>query len=287
MPRPTDRLDHASPPPFVAVGGIGGSGTRLVAALLAECGVFLGHDLNPELDNLAYTLLFKRRDALRLSDAEIDRDLQLFAAAMTRTRSLTRQEQAHLHSLAAHDRPGHTADWLRTRANTMIDASAATSTNHAQPWGWKEPNTHILLPALIGNFPAMRYIHVVRHGLDMAFSANQNQLQYWADDLLGHAGEPGPARALSYWCAVQQRARQYGNAMGERFFWLDYDRFCLQPVDGLQRLRQFLGLPAPAVDALLPTIRPPASMGRFRQLDCSMFSAQDIACVAALGFAVQ
>src|SRR5947207_2715003 len=44
----------------VAVGGVGGSGTRVVAALLREAGVYLGADLNDSLDNLWFRLLFRR-----------------------------------------------------------------------------------------------------------------------------------------------------------------------------------------------------------------------------------
>src|ERR1700675_795212 len=46
-------------PPLV-IGGIGGSGTRVAAQLLIELGFYLGDDLNPALDNLTSTFLFKR-----------------------------------------------------------------------------------------------------------------------------------------------------------------------------------------------------------------------------------
>src|SRR5690348_1070657 len=96
--------DANSPPPFVAVGGLGGSGTRLIASLLAEFGVFIGHDLNKELDNLAFTLLFKRRELLTMTDGEIDRDLGLFADMMTQPRALTAAERTHLQALATETR---------------------------------------------------------------------------------------------------------------------------------------------------------------------------------------
>jgi hypothetical protein len=274
-----------SPPPFVAVGGLGGSGTRLVAALLAEFGVFLGHDLNKALDNLAFTLLFKRPELPTLSGDELDRDLQLFATGMTRSRALTADEQTHLHARASEQRAGHPEGWLQTHADTLINVAAPPLAS-TQLWGWKEPNTHMLLPALIRNFPQMRYIHVVRHGLDMAFSRNQSQLQYWGDGVLGSPGEPGPARALSYWCAVQRRALRLGETMGTRFLWLDYDRVCHEPEQGLDRLSEFLELPCPNREAMLALIDPPASIGRFRKFDCSMFASDDVAAVAEFGFEV-
>jgi hypothetical protein len=44
----------------VAIGGLGGSGTRIVAEMLAAGGVYIGEDLNDALDNQWFTLLMKR-----------------------------------------------------------------------------------------------------------------------------------------------------------------------------------------------------------------------------------
>jgi hypothetical protein len=46
-------------------------------------------------------------------------------------------------------------------------------------WGWKEPNTYIILEKLNEYYPNMKYIHLIRNGLDMAFSENQNQVKLW------------------------------------------------------------------------------------------------------------
>ena len=44
----------------VVIGGVGGSGTRVLAEILSLFGFYLGNDLNGAKDNLVYTLLFKR-----------------------------------------------------------------------------------------------------------------------------------------------------------------------------------------------------------------------------------
>jgi len=44
----------------VIVGGVGGSGTRVIAELLSNFGYYIGNDLNRSMDNLLYTFLFKR-----------------------------------------------------------------------------------------------------------------------------------------------------------------------------------------------------------------------------------
>ena len=67
-------LDMTSNSPFpVIVGGIGGSGTRLVAGLLQIFGYYIGDDLNDSLDNHWFTLLFKRRSILLENDVQFHR----------------------------------------------------------------------------------------------------------------------------------------------------------------------------------------------------------------------
>jgi hypothetical protein len=64
--------------PSVAVGAIGGSGTPVVAIILASYGIFKCSLLNKELDNLFFTYFFKYRKVRTLNSAEICRLLDLF-----------------------------------------------------------------------------------------------------------------------------------------------------------------------------------------------------------------
>ena len=43
-------------------------------------------------------------------------------------------------------------------------------------WGWKNPNTMFFLPFLKDIYPAMRFIHVVRDGRDIAFNQKMDQI---------------------------------------------------------------------------------------------------------------
>ena len=46
----------------VAIGGVGGSGTRLVAQLLSGAGIHMGDDLNGSSDTLWFTLFSAPRN---------------------------------------------------------------------------------------------------------------------------------------------------------------------------------------------------------------------------------
>jgi hypothetical protein len=46
-------------------------------------------------------------------------------------------------------------------------------------WGWRNPLSHIYLDFLSQYFKNLKYIFIIRNGLDMAYSNNQNQLINW------------------------------------------------------------------------------------------------------------
>ena len=74
------KLPEAIPP--VVVGGIGGSGTRVIAEMLVELGCHIGDDLNKSLDNLWFVLLFNYPDILNISSEQFDGLLEMFFKAM-------------------------------------------------------------------------------------------------------------------------------------------------------------------------------------------------------------
>ncbi|MDQ3797348.1 MAG: hypothetical protein M3294_07265, partial [Pseudomonadota bacterium] len=133
-----------SAPSPVAVGGIGGSGTRLIAEILRRLDYYMGEDLNRAGDNLWFTLLFKRTELLTAGSRQDDFEqaVCIFRAVMSGGAALTPDQEAFVRSLAIMDRPQHTAAWLRRRVESLLDAAQGPARH---PWGWKAPNTHILL----------------------------------------------------------------------------------------------------------------------------------------------
>jgi hypothetical protein len=197
----------------IAIGGVGGSGTRVIAEILHAQGIYLGDDLNAASDNLWFTLLFKRAELFPDDNnlGEMNQGCDLFVKVMMQAQDfgqdvepfLTLQDRGFLNRLAAEDRLQHPKEWLKRRVDSIhlkFSGQQGDSTGDDR-WGWKEPNSHFFVPYLKSRIPELRYIHVVRHGLDMAFSKNQNQLAFWGERLLGRPVDVNdPSDSLSYWC---------------------------------------------------------------------------------------
>ena len=127
---------------------------------------------------------------------------------------------------------------------------------------------------------------LVRNGLDMAHSGNQNQLEFWGQHFIAEPFEISPYYSLKYWCVVHRRVLDIGDTMGANFLFLNYDNFCANPDDGIAVLCGFLGLAPGDIpkERLLRLVSPPGSVGRFKQYGTGIFAAEDVAFVGELGF---
>ena len=264
-----------SPEAPVIIGGLGGSGTRVVARMLSEMGFFLGNDLNPEYDNLAFTLLFKRPSCVaELRDKKTDairHRLNVLAQCMLGLPRETGTVDTLLRAASEMRRTGHNYRqegnglWPFVRAWKLL---RSTAPRKARGWGWKEPNAHVYLDHLIAHFPRMKYIHVMRHGLDMAFSGNRQQLFLWAelydmDPMKTGASEP--ATALEYWIRANRKAVDTGRKLGSRFLLCNFDALCDSPRAAAATLIDFLGLKdAVGADFVAGLARTPSSAGRYK-----------------------
>lgn len=267
----------------VAIGGVGGSGTRVVAEILRKTGFYMGADRNSACDNLWFTLLFKHVEALNLSDQHFGELVDILRWAMTGMPSAPHGMNERLEALGTIDRPQHTSEWLLERVASL--AAAKGMAENCCRWGWKEPNTHVFIPRLWQHLPDLKYVHVVRHGLDMAYSRNQNQLHLWGSHFLDSPGEDSLKRRLSYWCAVHKRIQSLATANPERVLWLDYDKLCLDPMPELRRLAEFTGITSEEllrhrsmIWAKQPT--------RYDRAALSDFDADDISYVESLGYLI-
>lgn len=245
-------------PALVCVGGVGGSGTRIVARILSESGIFIGTNVNDSLDNFDYPhapLLKALFDAT--TQTEIKRLVHEPLAEFERT--MHQQRLAHGQG-AVH-------------------------------WGWKVPTAFYLLHFSASYFLNLRYIHVIRHGLDMAFSRNQNQLRNWGPRL-GISPSPAddPVASLSYWIEANRFALdQARRVVGNNFLLVNFDELCDNPIRVILAMTHFLGIECPPaqVQALASLVVPPESRGRYSRVDWrKIISTEQLKALESFGFHV-
>ena len=175
------------------------------------------------------------------------------------------------------------------RLMSLIERGTSGESHTA--WGWKEPNSHIYLERIRRHFHGHpRYVHVIRNGLDMAYSTNQWQVRTWGW-LYGipPAEVVTASTALDYWIRANKTAVRFADGLfGNDFLLVNFDDLCADPAHGVRRIVEFLAIDAssPLLAQLTSIPRMPRSSGRWRSSGLSEFSREQVSEVAALGFPI-
>lgn len=216
------------------IGATGGSGTRAFARIVRRGGMYIGNRLNLAEDALDFGDYSDRwiNPFLESGGSASPEMLQDLEATLTR----------HLQGMGAAQRP----------------------------WGWKEPRSIYLLTFFHRRFPALRFLHVVRDGRDMAYSSNQNQLRKHGDRMLGAAAASAasPAlRSLALWRRVNLKAAEYGeNVLRDRYWRVRFEDLCADPIPVIRHIFEFFGLTGDAAETARQEVAPPESLGRWKRL---------------------
>lgn len=282
----------------VVVGGLNGSGTRVVAEILQKAGFYMGRDFNNASDNLWFTLLLKRPQWYRSHQQPDDPDVQVVIDLLERVmfgEALSVRDWRCILAAAtlySFEQRSFKSVWVLRRLRRMLSRKPVDLADY-RGWGWKEPHSHFYLPHLAHHYPGLRYVQVIRHGLDMAYGGNQEQVYKWAQTLglpapSGHSGHDEAQRSLDFWIAANRRAVNIGQeTLGDRFLLLQYDHLCEAPHTHIERLFGFLGVVDVDIDALTTIPRISRTTGRYRARDIREFSASQIQAVREFGFEVE
>ncbi len=272
----------------VVIGGIGGSGTRVVAGLLQQLGFDIGSDLNDSLDDLSFTALFKRPALWPLCE-HIDQLTVALATYLTARGHPTPPEVTSADQSGRAQRLLNDIDseigWQAVGILQARSAALCAIGTGQSSWGWKEPNTHIVLPFLLAALPNMRYIHVIRHGVDMAFSRNQTQVALWGAAMAAGDGDEH-SRSITYWCHVQERMQQLSELYPERIHWLRLESLFDNPATTATGLCTFLQTPQllESLQDACGLVKQPPTLGRYKTQPAITLPESQLSTLQDLGY---
>ena len=261
----------------ICIGGIGGSGTRLFAQILnSDDSIYMGPCINDTDDNIVFTFLFKRLEVLTMKYEQLDKLFTIFRKVMMSIK-LNKTEINIVKELYNN---GTSQDYLYNRKHTfneLLKYSNKNLKNTTIDWGWKEPNTHMILPFLLKKYKNLKYIHIMRNGLDNAFSKNQNQLKFWTKS------KPSPHNNLKYWVYVQKKIIELQQKYPKNILIIKFEEFVKNPDKYIAILADFIQKDLD-VEKIKKIIKIPDTIDQFKHHSLKYFDKNDLAFLRSVGY---
>lgn len=235
-----DELARLGPP--VVIFNKSHSGSRLLARLIAEAGVFMGAHQNESNDSW---------DVLRLVEY------------------LVRQYYPDYSALW---QPGSDPDPALPGLVREVFAAHTEGMDQGARWGWKLCEATYILPVLDFLFPDGRYIHLIRDGRDVAFSDHRapnnpfwKKIYFNTDHVLAWRGLRFHKRDYErrshvynamHWANSVAVGRTYGAMLRERYLEVRYEDLCESFDETAQRVLAFIGVndAAEAIARIRPSV---------------------------------
>ena len=271
----------------IAIGALGGSGTRAVTQIIIDAGIYMGDDLNNANDNLIFTRLFKDPPFYKTASKQaIKQRFNIFNEYMQQD-SLTEKKAAELIQISSHNPTFQNPEKL----SSIVQNKIKNTPINRKTWGWKEPNTQIYIEEISAYFKQLKYIHVVRHGLDMAFSKNKQQLINWGYkyNIYIHGNETQEeiaVKQLDYWVKSTKEAIEKGKPLGSNFLLLNHSDFCHKPIQQVDKIIDFLSIEVHQKERnkLYKIPKRPDTLGRYKKFDLGIFNNEQLEYITELGF---
>ena len=250
----------------IVVFGTGGSGTRAIAELLRQAGVYMGPKLNGAGDSLVLKPFVRRWPERYLAQSgwvELMSDPPTQAADPAVAAPPV--EPGSAPEVPPPD-PAMRADLLAVLSEQREGIPAPDA-----PWGWKNPRTIYLLPALDQALPGFACVQLVRDGRDMAYSKNQQQVEAYGELLVPElASASDPVRSIALWSRINLAAARYGHAqMRGRHLLVRYEDLCGDPRAAARLVLEHLGIDPSAelLESAAELVKPSGQSGRWREAE--------------------
>lgn len=238
---------HTIRPPIIIV-GMHRSGTSMISRMLEALGLFMGTRKDRNNESLFFQAL--NEWALNTAGGAWDNpDAIKYLMENIAVKSLTSDYFRHRFQGL-----GSIAYWgprrlLRRTSNALTK----------KPWGWKDPRNTYTLPLWLDLFPEAKVVHIVRHGIDVAWSLKvRNETDHamitherrkslaWLYHKNGRFVNSSRVQSLPggfhLWEQYVVQSRSAAEALGDRWLEIKYEDFLLEPTATLRELARFCDL---------------------------------------------
>jgi len=225
---------------IISIGALGGSGTRAIAQILIQAGIFMGDDLNKPNDNLLFTRLLKNPEWYKKASID-EKNKRLLSFKKYMESGKISIKDLIVYYKSAYTNPTHSSE---LQYYLDVFKLLFNKKSSRDIWGWKEPNTQIYVSEILNLFPNLKYIHILRNGLDMAFSNNKQQLKNWGwkYQIVLNGNETInelAVKQLDYWIESTKDVIAKSKGFENRFLMVKHSEFCQSPKQEIDRILKF------------------------------------------------
>lgn len=225
----------------IVIGGLGGSGTRMLVEMLNSLNINFGNYATHSKDNKAFTFLLKRPNWYMGSTQKerVDR-LKLLSKIIKQEPIRFADWRKIINLLSSQDKDSVEILGKKARLSFLKESIRKTRKNQFSFWGWKEPNSHFYLEDLLSVFSGLKYIHIIRDGYDMALSNNQNQARNWGNLFEIRSSKNNELNNLDFWLKANKRTLELMAMNPDQCLLVEYQSVCNKPEGEWKRITDFL-----------------------------------------------
>ena len=254
--------------------GLGGSGTRALVEILDILDFDFGYDLNRASDNLLFTLLFKLPNHFYKS---FDKDSSYIKSLIILNEKLHKSEKLNLIDMQtilklclmhAFGFKYYSIGWIYYRIRAINNSTPRKS----EFWGWKEPHVGFFISDFQEYYKNGKFIFLIRNGLDMAYSKNDQQFRNYGFYFGLDAKCNTPKNRFEFWYRFNEYVLRILSKKGYNNYKVVYfEKLIKESKESMSEICEFLNIEIgdTVLKNAVEKIKNKGTIGRFKEKDIS------------------
>ncbi|QGY46567.1 hypothetical protein GM418_23775 [Maribellus comscasis] len=274
----------------IIISGLSGSGTRVVVRILEEVKFSFGYDVNISKDDLSFTLLFKLpKHYFKYFEQQSDyvKKIMSIHNKLLLNKRLNLSDLYQILKLSLL----HIIQFRRYKPTWIFSRVKNIFFNRISPidpiWGWKEPHSVPFLPDIKLFYPNSKFILIIRNGLDMVYSKNDQQFYNYAHYFGLDSRDESPRNRFELWYRFNKYAIEKGKELfKENFLIIYYENIANLNYKTLKKTIEFIGGldTDEAIKTLKKEISNPGTINRYKDYDQNWISSEILSKLEEIGY---